>query len=89
MLLAYGCLIFSASFVLGFLFLFFSHFLAAQLCFRILVPQPGIELMSPAVKVWNPNHWTAREVPLIFVFDGQTVLSLSSGDPIKLVPVSF
>ena len=57
MLLAYGCLIFSASFVLGFLFLFFSHFLAAQLCFRILVPQPGIELMSPAVKVWNPNHW--------------------------------
>ena len=29
----------------------------------ILVPQPGIEAMSPAVEAKSPNHWTAREVP--------------------------
>ena len=28
----------------------------------ILVPQSGIEPMPPAVEVWSPNHWTAREV---------------------------
>ena len=27
----------------------------------ILVPQPGIEPGPWAVKVWSPNHWTARE----------------------------
>ena len=48
---------FSASFVFGFWFLSFSIFLAAQFCLGILVPRPGIELMSPAVEVWNPNHW--------------------------------
>ena len=30
---------------------------------RILVPQPGIEPMSPTVEVWSPNHWTTGEVP--------------------------
>ena len=29
----------------------------------ILVPQPGIELMPPAVEVWSLNSWTTREVP--------------------------
>ena len=28
----------------------------------ILVPHPGIEPMTPAVKVQSLNHWTAREV---------------------------
>ena len=28
----------------------------------ILVPQPGMETVSPAVKVQSPNHWTTREV---------------------------
>ena len=27
----------------------------------ILVPQPGIEPVPPAVEVRSPNHWTARE----------------------------
>ena len=31
---------------------------------RILVPLPGIEPMFPAVEAWNPNYWTAREVPV-------------------------
>ena len=30
---------------------------------RILVLQPGIEPMPPAVKVQSLNHWIAREVP--------------------------
>ena len=31
--------------------------------YGILVPQPGIEPMPPALKVWSLNHWTAGEVP--------------------------
>ena len=31
---------------------------------RILVPQPGIEPVPPAVEVWSLNHWTTKEVPL-------------------------
>ena len=27
----------------------------------ILVPQPGIETVTPAVEAQSPNHWTARE----------------------------
>ena len=27
----------------------------------ILVPQTGIELMSSALEVYSPNHWTARK----------------------------
>ena len=30
---------------------------------KILVPQPGIELVSSAIEVQSPNHWTTREVP--------------------------
>ena len=29
----------------------------------ILVPQPGIEPVPPAVEVQSLNHWTTREVP--------------------------
>lgn len=29
---------------------------------RILVPRPGIEPVCPAVEVWNPTHWTIKEV---------------------------
>ena len=34
----------------------------------ILVPRPGIEPGPSAVRVWSPNHWTAREVPRLRVF---------------------
>ena len=30
---------------------------------RILVPQPGIEPVPPAVEAQRPNHWTTREIP--------------------------
>ena len=35
---------------------------AAQLV-GILVPQPGIKPMPPAVEARSPNRWTVREVP--------------------------
>ena len=40
------------------LFYFWPHHMAC----RILVPQPGIEPLPPAVEVWSLNHWTTREV---------------------------
>ena len=46
-----------------FLFYLFFFFLASLHGLQILVPQPGIEPMPSAVKVWSPNHWTAREFP--------------------------
>ena len=33
------------------------------MAFRVLVSQPGIEPITPAVKVQSLNHWTTREVP--------------------------
>ena len=33
----------------------------------LLVPQPGIEPVPPAVETWSLKHWMAREVP-IYVF---------------------
>ena len=45
-----------------FIYLFiFGH--VTQAC-EILVPQPGIEPLPPAVEAQSPNHWTAREVPI-------------------------
>ena len=29
----------------------------------ILIPQPGIKPVSPALEAQSPNHWTAKEVP--------------------------
>ena len=39
-------------------FFFFCH----PAC-GILVPQPEIEPVPPAVEAWSLNHWTTREVP--------------------------
>ena len=56
----------------GFLFaLFFFYFWPLSAACGILVPQPGIEPMSPAVEVQSLNHWTAKEVlicPILFFF---------------------
>ena len=40
----------------------------------ILVPQPGMEPMPPAVEVWSLNHWTFREV--LFFFSSLNALSV-------------
>ena len=52
-----------------------QHFLHFVSCFRffcphlaacgILVPQPGIKPVLPAVEAQSLNHWTAREVPAL------------------------
>ena len=40
-----------------------------------LVPPPGIEPRTPALRVWHPTHWTTREVPVLFFFlDSITVI---------------
>ena len=54
---------------------FFSFFLSPSLpsvppfffffatSYRILFPRPGMEPTLPALLLWSPSHWTAREVP--------------------------
>ena len=39
--------------------------------YRILVPPPGIQPMSPAVEALSLNHWIAREVPHVSCFKWQ------------------
>ena len=51
---------FSLSFFLS--FLFWPHHAARG----ILVPQPGIEPVPPAVEAWRLNHWATRQVLLPF-----------------------
>ena len=36
----------------------FNFFLPSHMACGILVPQPGIKSMSPALEAQNPNHWT-------------------------------
>ena len=43
--------------------LFFNFFWLHRAAFGLLVPQPGIEPVPPALEVQSLNHWTAREVP--------------------------
>ena len=45
-------------------FFFFLIFWSCSLACRILVPQPGIKPVPPAVEMQHLNHWTAREVPM-------------------------
>ena len=55
------------------MFWFFGH----EVC-RILAPQPGMQMMPPAVEAWSLNHWTTREVPRVSLY--QTFgLTLSAG----------
>lgn len=36
---------------------------------RFLAPQPVIEPVLPAVEMWSPNCWAAREVPVLPVLN--------------------
>ena len=47
---------------------FFSFFLLHYAACGILVPQPGIKPMSPAMEAQSLNHWTTREVPHLLFF---------------------
>ena len=56
------------------LFFFWPHCMACG----ILVPQPGIKPVPPAVEVQSPNHWTTREVPPSVISKHITLLCSSS-----------
>ena len=50
-----------------FLFIFWPHHIACG----ILVPQPGIDIVSLAMEAHYSgilNHWTGKQVPLLFFF---------------------
>ena len=47
------------------MFLSFSLLWPCCMAWGILVHQPGLQTMPPAVKAWSLNHWTAREVPVL------------------------
>ena len=49
--------------VLLLLLLFIFYFWPCHVACGILVPQPGIEPVPPAMEARSPNHQTAREVP--------------------------
>ena len=46
-------------FFVCFVFVFWLHCMACS----ILVPQPGIKPVPPALEAQSLNHWTTREVP--------------------------
>ena len=64
----------SARFLIG-LFAFFEIYFYFILCFGLYLTACR-DLGFPtrdwtwamAVRAWNPNHWTSREVPLLFAF---------------------
>ena len=63
----------------------------------MLVHQPGIEPVTPALGAWSINHWTAREVPIIsdlthcFLFT-KFITDLNSfnlNNPLRKIIISF
>ena len=44
--------------------IFFFNLLASLLACKILVPQPGIKPVLPALEAWSLNHWTFRGAPV-------------------------
>ena len=58
---------------LKFFFLTFTLWPCHSACCT-LVPQPGIEPLSPALEVQSLNHWTSREVPLFLFYFALMVL---------------
>ena len=51
----------------------------------ILVPQPGIEPVPPAVEAQSLNHWTAREVQVNIFFDEYMNRRAESEDTCRLL----
>ena len=44
----------------------------------ILIPQPAIEPVYPAVEAWSLNNWTAREVPLLYFNVHTAILTIAT-----------
>ena len=53
-------------------------FLLTHAACEILVPQPGIKPMPPAIAAWSLNHCTTREVLRIFL-DYDVYAKVSTG----------
>ena len=51
----------------------FIYFWPPHVACGILVLQPGIKPTSPALEAGSLNHWTAREVPVIFLIIKKSV----------------
>ena len=60
----------------AYFFFFFSFFPLHLKACEISVPWPGIQPEPPALEAQSLNHWTTREVILLFVFCS-TYLSLN------------
>ena len=56
-----------------YLSVYLSIYLSLLKACRMLVPLPGVEPGPLAVKVWSPNHWTTRELP-VFLLESQLML---------------
>ena len=50
-----------------YIYIFPPHLWPCEAC-RVLVPQPGLEPVVPAVNVCRLKHWITREVPLSLNF---------------------
>ena len=61
-------LVYSSEWVFWFCFLSVPRGMQ-DLGYGILVPQPGIKPMPPALEVQSLIHWTARKVPTVLSFD--------------------
>ena len=58
-------------FLVAFTFLLMNFFVwLCHVACKILVSQPGIEPVLPAVEAQSPSHWTVRAVPLVAFKDG-------------------
>ena len=55
-------------------FFFFFFFWPCHSAYGILVPQPGIEPRSWAVKAQTLNHWTTREFPAVLFSDWSSLV---------------
>ena len=51
----------------SFMYFFFLSLWQHYIPYGLLVPQRGIKITSPALEVQSLNHWTAREVPRLWV----------------------
>ena len=58
------------------------------MAYGILVPQPGIKPVSPALEAWRLNHWTAREVPRAGVWTPVYLMSKFIFFQVALLPQS-
>ena len=62
-----SCFTSSPCYLLPFVFYFFFFSRLHCIAHRTLVSQQAMELGSSAVKVRHPNHWTAKEFPLLLL----------------------